>query len=140
MKPNDDKPNEWLDQILSDFQSSSAILIETSSPFELALPPEVQIQLSRIVQEALSNIRKYADATCVRVDWQLDRQWLILGIADDGRGFEPADVPPLSRHGLQIMQERAELLNADFQVISRPGEGTQVIVRLPLNQLQQVQL
>jgi nitrate/nitrite-specific signal transduction histidine kinase len=46
-------------------------------------------------------------------------------------------VPLLSRHGLQIMQERAELLEADFQIISRPEEGTQVLVRLPLNQVQE---
>jgi two-component system nitrate/nitrite sensor histidine kinase NarX len=57
----------------------------------LTLPPEVQLQLLRIVQEALSNIRKYANATCVWVDWRLDRQWLILRIADDGRGFDPAE-------------------------------------------------
>lgn len=139
LRPHSDKPNEWLDQILADFQSLSAIPVEAGPPLELALPPEVQMQLSRIVQEALSNIRKYAGATCVRVDWQLDRQWLMLRIADDGRGFEPDDVPPLSRHGLQIMQERSELLNASFQIVSRPGAGTQVVVRLPLNQLQQVQ-
>jgi signal transduction histidine kinase len=138
LKPNEDKPNEWLDQILSDFQSSSAIPVETGLPLELALPPEIQMQLLRIAQEALSNIRKYANATCVRVDWQLDRQWLILRIADNGQGFDPDDVPPLSRHGLQIMQERAELLDANFQIMSRPGDGTQVMVRLPLNQLPQV--
>jgi len=139
VKPDDDRPNQWLEQALADFQSLTAIQVETSPPLELNLPTEVQAQLLRIVQEALSNVRKYADATCVRCEWQVNEQWLTLRIADNGRGFDPEDVPPLSRHGLQIMQERAELLDADFQIISRPGAGAQVVVRLPLNQLQQVQ-
>ncbi len=138
IRPSSENPGEWLDQVLADFQSSSAIRIETGPPLELVLPLEIQAQLLRIVQEALSNIRKYANAVCVRLEWQTDEQWLTLRITDDGRGFEPDDVPLLSRHGLQIMQERAELLDADFQIISRPGAGTQVIVRLPLSQLQQV--
>ena len=70
------------------------------------------------------------------LDWQTDKQWLTVRIADNGRGFEAEDVLSLSRHGLQIMQERAELLDADFQIISRPGEGTQLVVRLPLGQFQ----
>lgn len=138
LKPGSGKPNEWLEQTLSDFQGLSAIQVETGSPLELDLPLEVQTQLLRIVQEALSNVRKYARATHVQVDWQVDEQWLTLCIADDGQGFEPADVPPLSRHGLKIMRERAELLDADFQIISCPGTGTQVVVRLPLSQLEQV--
>lgn len=139
LKPDDDRPNQWLEQALADFQSLTAVQVDTGPPLDLKLPVEVQAQLLRIVQEALSNVRKYADATRVQCDWQFNEQWLTLRIADNGRGFEPADVPPLSRHGLKIMQERAELLDADFQIISRPGAGTQVTVRLPLNQLQQVQ-
>jgi two-component system nitrate/nitrite sensor histidine kinase NarX len=138
LKPGQGNPNEWLEQALLDFQSLSDIQIEAGLSLELALPLEVQTQLLRIVQEALSNVRKHAEATLVRLDWQVDEQWLTLRIADNGRGFEAGDVPPLSRHGLQIMQERAELLEADFQIISRSGTGVQVVVRLPVSQFQQV--
>lgn len=138
LKPGTGNPNEWLEQALLDFQSLSDIQVEAGLSLELALPLEVQSQLLRIVQEALSNVRKHAGATLVRLDWQVDKQWVMLRIADNGRGFEAEEVPPLSRHGLQIMQERAELLDADFQIISRSGRGAQVVVRLPIGQFQQV--
>lgn len=138
LKPTLDAPHGWLAQVLVDFQSLTSIQIEAGPPPDLQLPLEVQAQLLRITQEALSNIRKYAAATHVGVDWQLNEHWLTLRITDNGRGFDPEDVLPTSRHGLKIMQERAELLDADFQIISQPGAGAQVIVRLPLDQLQQV--
>ena len=56
---------------------------------------------------------------------------LILEVGDDGQGFQIDDVPELSRYGLRGMRERAELIGADFQVISRPGEGTVIYLRLP---------
>lgn len=137
MKPGTDKLNEWLTQTVSDFQSLTTIQVEADLPLSVNLPPEVQSQLLRIVQEALSNVRKHADATRVRLDWQVGEQWLTLRIADNGHGFEPDDVPLMTRHGLKIMQERAELLDADFQIVSRPDAGTQVIVHLPLESMRQ---
>jgi signal transduction histidine kinase len=134
LKPGSGKLHEWLEQSLLDFQSLAAVQVEAPPPPELTLPAEVQTQLLRIVQETLSNIRKHAEATYVRLDWQVDEYWLTLRIADDGRGFDPSDVAPVSRHGLQIMRERAELLDADFQIVSRPDEGTRVIIRLPISQ------
>ncbi|MEJ2559198.1 MAG: ATP-binding protein [Anaerolineae bacterium] len=118
--------------MLEDFHNLSGIQVEMTTRPELVLPPEVQAQLLRIVQEALSNIRKHSAATRARLEWQADESWLTLGIADNGRGFDPADVPPVSQHGLRIMRERAELLDADFQIISRPGAGAQVVIRLPI--------
>ena len=99
---------------------------------EADLPPEVHAQLIRIVQESLSNIRKHAQAKQVWFTCQQHEQDLILEIRDDGRGFDPEDVPLVSKHGLQGMRERAELIGADFQVESRPGEGASVRIRLPL--------
>jgi nitrate/nitrite-specific signal transduction histidine kinase len=137
LKPGGSKLNEWLVQALTDFQSLTTIQVEADLPLAVNLSPEVQSQLLRIIQEALSNVRKHADATRVRLDWQVDEQWLTLRIADNGHGFEPDDVPLMTRHGLKIMQERAELLDADFQIISRFDAGTQVVVRLPLESIQQ---
>ncbi len=135
LKPGNGRVDEWLGQVASEFQSLSGIHIEVNAPPELPLPPEVGTQLLRIVQEALSNIRKHSQATQAWLDMQADANGLILRIADDGRGFEAAEVPPISHHGLRSMRERAELLEADFQIISRPGAGTQLAIRLPTNRV-----
>jgi signal transduction histidine kinase len=135
LTPGDGPVGEWLDQAALEFRSLSDIQIEVTTPPELSLPPEVGTQLVRIVQEALSNIRKHSHATQARLDLQANAYGLTLRIADDGLGFEAADVPPISQHGLRSMRERAELLDADFQIISRPGEGTQLVIRLPVEGL-----
>jgi two-component system nitrate/nitrite sensor histidine kinase NarX len=55
----------------------------------------------------------------------------ILEISDDGRGFDADDVPDITRHGLRGMRERAELLGADFQIISQALQGTTMRLVLP---------
>ncbi len=132
LEPGDGTLGDWVDRVLRDFESLSAIRVVATPLPELTLPPEAQSQLLRIMQEALSNIRKHSGASQVFVEWQTGEHGLILRIADDGRGFEPADVPPIHQHGLRMMRERAELLDADFQIISRPGTGAQVVIRLPV--------
>lgn len=85
-----------------------------------------------MVQETFSNIRKHAQAQRVSVflrEWRGD---LVLEISDDGTGFESEDVPELSRHGLRGMRERAELIGAEFQIISQRGKGTTVRLTLPV--------
>lgn len=132
VKPGNGRLRDWLEQTLLEFQVLSGIEIEATALPELSLPPEVQTQLLRIVQEALSNVRKHSNASRARVECRADADWLVLCVADNGRGFDAADVPPISQHGLRSMRERAELLDADFRIISRPGAGAQVIVSLPL--------
>jgi two-component system, NarL family, nitrate/nitrite sensor histidine kinase NarX len=95
------------------------------------IPIEIQAQIIRIVQEALSNVRKHARAQGVTInlhEWQSD---LLLEVSDDGQGFDADDVPEISRHGLRGMRERAELIGADFQVISQAHRGTTVRLVLP---------
>jgi signal transduction histidine kinase len=96
------------------------------------VPSEVQAQLIRILQEALSNVRKHAVASQVWVSCFEQERDLVLEIRDDGLGFSPDDVTGHSRHGLRGMRERSELIGADFQVISRPKHGTIIRVCLPL--------
>jgi len=123
----------WINEIASEFEALSGVPVSVSSAPEVSLLPEVQVQLQRIVQEAFSNIRKHADATRAWLEWRQDDYWLTLLIKDNGCGFDLNDIPLMQRHGLRIMLERADLLDADFQVASQEDEGTQIIVRLPLN-------
>jgi ligand-binding sensor domain-containing protein/signal transduction histidine kinase len=111
------------------------------------LPPDVHIAFYRIVQEALNNVVKHARARHVVVrlcfttqDQPLPAEmngdqkpplsgqlaWLV--ISDDGRGFDPAQVP-LNRLGLGIMQERAQAIGADMMVDSQLGLGTRITVQ-----------
>jgi two-component system nitrate/nitrite sensor histidine kinase NarX len=100
---------------------------------------EVQTQVLYIVQEALSNVRKHAQADQVRIDLWRDRQGLRIAIADDGIGFDGAkdDGGGTGEHiGLHIMGERAARIGATLDIRSRPGEGTRVCLSLPRAEVQ----
>ena len=95
--------------------------------------PEISAQLVRIVQEALNNVRKHARASQVSINlrnWDND---MLVEIIDDGQGFDPDDIPAIAQYGLRGMRERAELIGADFQIISQPRRGTTVRLSLPMN-------
>lgn len=101
---------------------------------DVALVPSTEIQLVRIVQEALSNVRKHADASRVEVIVDADEQTVGVEIVDDGHGFDPLllDRTGWPRLGLQTMRERAQAIGGAFDVVSAPGKGTRVTVRVPL--------
>lgn len=127
-----DSMRTWLTQAAEDFTEATRINASLSITIDpVGLPMEIQAQLLRVVQEALSNIRKHAQAQHVSVAlfrWEAD---MIIEISDDGQGFSPDDVPTISQYGLRGMRERAELIGADFQIISSPTHGTTVRLRLP---------
>lgn len=124
----------WLEQTIVEFQENCDIPVQLDiQPLQIQLVPEIQAQLIRIVQEALSNIRKHASADHIWVTYRSDGEDFILQIKDDGCGFSPEEIPGSSRYGLRGMRERAELIGAEFQVVSRKGEGTDVVIRLPFS-------
>ena len=97
----------------------------------LPLPPDVQIQVLHMVQEALSNVRKHANARRVALRVERHPRWR-FEVQDDGIGFDAAQVPPDSVHvGLGIMRERAQRIGAVVQVHSQAGQGTRVCIELP---------
>lgn len=122
----------WLEQIAAEFTTSSELPVDCSlAAGDANLLPEVQAQLIRIVQEALTNVRKHAHARRVQLNLRVWLGDLVLEIGDDGVGFSPSDVADYNRVGLRSMRERAELIGADFQIISQPGQGTTVRLLLP---------
>lgn len=100
------------------------------------LPADVEDNLVRITQEAITNALKHADATLIEVILQLSAQQLTLSIRDDGAGF---DAPRHLEHaepghyGLLGMRERAAHIGAEIGWRSEPGRGTTVTVRRPTN-------
>ncbi len=110
----------------------AAELVGPSDPRDLRLPFEAEVQLLRIVQEALTNVRKHARAARATVRLSQGDGVLQLVVEDDGRGFDAACLAgETGRHfGLQTMRERAEAIGGSFTVDSQAGTGTRVTVRV----------
>ncbi len=91
------------------------------------LPPDAQIALYRIVQEALNNATKHSQASLVRITARREQGMICLTIEDNGKGFNPESAP-LSSLGLKMMRERADGVGASIQLESTVGGGTRVTV------------
>ena len=92
------------------------------------LGPRAEAEVLRIVQEALTNARRHADATVVRIAVAND-EMLRITVADNGRGFRPSDVTP--GFGLDSMRQRARVIGAELSVESEPANGTRVELLVP---------
>jgi signal transduction histidine kinase len=111
----------------------------TVDPPEAALSrisPAAELQLLRIVQEALANVRKHAEASCVAVQVTVRPDAVEMVITDNGRGFRDVEDgrrggPGGPHFGLTTMRERAESIGGSLHVDSTPGEGTRVVVSVP---------
>lgn len=128
-----------LPDALKEYISEFQLQLGKSTKVNLKIPEAMnlnsiqEVQILRIVQEALTNARKHAQAKIVSVTIrQLDEE-LRIEVSDDGRGFNPLAIkreewPHL---GLQTMQERAEAVGGTFEIESAPGNGTKVGVSIP---------
>jgi PAS domain S-box-containing protein len=96
---------------------------------EGGLPHDLQVVVYRICQEALNNIAKHANASQVEIELRRDDEGLELHIRDNGRGFATEELAPSGHYGLGMMRERAEAVNAVLTLASRPGQGTEIILR-----------
>ncbi len=102
-----------------------------SEGLEERLSSDVETVAFRIVQEALTNVLRHAQAREVRVRLDRREDVLLVMVRDDGVGFDPEEV---GRRGLGLagMRERAELVGGTVQILSVPGVGTTVLARLPV--------
>lgn len=98
------------------------------------LPPNVQLQILRIVQESLANVRKHSHARNAEIILRQNGAKLLITVRDDGAGFNPYELgrSEFPRFGLATMRERAESLGGTFQLDSTPGTGTRVTIELPV--------
>jgi PAS domain S-box-containing protein len=121
---------ELLRLLAEAISSRARVPISVTVDGQCVLPPDVQVAMYRIAQEALNNVAHHANASQVAV-WLCCRADAIeLRISDDGRGFDPSSVAP-GHLGLSIMRERAETLGAALRIISQPGAGAQVAIIWP---------
>lgn len=97
------------------------------------LTPDGKLVLYRIVQEALNNVAHHAGVQSARVEVRVRDSTIHCLISDEGQGFQPHEVDANGRGmGLLGMQERAAMLGGDVVVQSSPGQGTRVVVRIPV--------
>jgi signal transduction histidine kinase len=106
-------------------RTRAAVSLKVES--DCLLPEDVTLTLHRIAQESLNNIAKHAEASEVVIDLSSSPDSANLSIEDDGRGFDP-QVIPAGHLGIGIMRERAQKIGATFQIKSKPGDGTFVLV------------
>jgi signal transduction histidine kinase len=118
---------DLLHQLAEATMSRTRIAASVAIEGKRALPPEVQIALYRIAQEALNNVVKHAHASQVTLSLlNLPPGQVELRIKDDGRGFDPARVMP-GHLGLDIMRERAQSIGITLEIASQPGQGAEIV-------------
>jgi PAS domain S-box-containing protein len=128
---------EWQ---LQEFQKRSGILCTfTSSLEEVPLNAEEATVLFRILQETLTNVARHASATKVNVSLDEEKGYVSLRVHDNGRGITEDEVSGAKSFGLLGMRERVKLRSGDFHIQGIPGQGTTVVIRLPLNKAPEVQ-
>lgn len=123
---------QYLDGFTSNYDIQTDLTIGPSLNGQ-TFPPDTQVQIFRIVQEALTNARKHSKAHRVQVKFEAEDGRVCVVIQDDGHGFSPGNLEMgYGQHfGLQFMQERAGQLGGMLQVQSTPGKGTQVMLEVP---------
>ena len=126
-----------VDEYVKQFGESTGMTVSVDwriAGESLELPPAAEVQLLRIVQEALANVRRHAAARNLRIAAAVEGGAFVLTVEDDGHGFDPdgrsRDGRP--RFGLRTMAERAKAVGGTLAVESGPGAGTRVRVAVPL--------
>ncbi len=121
-----------------EFGNNNGIRVRFDVPKGLPqLSPVAELQLLRIAQEALTNVRRHALASEVGVKLEKTNQTVEMVVKDNGRGFVLDDLEksPPGYHGLNIIKERAEGLGGSVDISTAPGEGTEIRVSLPIEKV-----
>lgn len=124
-----------LKEYIQRYMELSGVTVSLSGDGQLpALSPSTEVQLMRILQESLTNVRKHSRATQVTVNIHRNDTSLGITITDNGAGFDVARLPARGwpRFGLQTMRERAEAVGGTLNVESALGYGTTVTVTVPI--------
>ncbi len=113
-------------------QSGVKAHLETSLDVEPSLAPGTEIQLIRVIQEALTNVRKHSGASSAVVRMSNGGEALTIAVEDDGRGFDlTGTLLGRDGYGLHTMRERMELVGGTLTIDSAPGAGTRITATIP---------
>lgn len=126
---------EWQSE---EFEKRSGVKVYFSGTLqELNLGPAVTIALFRIYQELLTNVARHAQATAVKASLDTGNGQLKMTVTDNGKGFDIENKGNKKTLGLLGIEERTHLMGGRYEIRSKPGEGTEVIVSVPLVQVKQ---
>jgi PAS domain S-box-containing protein len=131
-----------LEQYLQRFTNLHGMRIELAIPPELnqhTFSPATEVHLLRIIQEALTNIRKHTTIKYGQISFALDATAVRIIVEDHGEGFDQTRHDPRTSqsYGLRSMHERAAEVGGTLSVDTAPGQGTRIIITLPLEALAQ---
>lgn len=127
--------NASLRGLCHEAQRRTGVPVEYTGTEVMPLADTITICLYRVLQEALTNVAKHAQASRIEVQLQEDAETVALSVTDDGRGFDTGDSPtqdPIEGIGLVGMKERLELLGGRLEIVSRPGQGTCLMAQVPV--------
>jgi len=124
---------EALEWYTTDFEKRTGIACIFSHPSVPKVDDLVATAAYRITQEALTNVARHSFATHVDVTLRVEVAMLSLKVEDNGRGFDRLDLPESECLGMAGMRERASLVGGIIDIRSKPGKGTQVYCRLPID-------
>ena len=132
-RTNTDDIERALQETLQKFQHQTGLPARLQIEGDgLPLPADVQVQVLHVIQEALSNVRKHAQASHVSLDVEKGSQWRFV-VRDNGHGFDTRVRQGETHVGTKIMRERAERIGAVVKLTSSRGQGTAVRLTLPIN-------
>jgi signal transduction histidine kinase len=129
---------ESVQEYVTQWEEQSGIRADVNAPPQeelfSRLPPVAEVQLLRIVQEAMANVRKHSQADHVSIELGEVNGCVQARVADNGKGFDPSAMErgAFPRFGLATMRERAEAIHGTLSIESVPGQGTSVTVRVPI--------
>lgn len=121
-----------LRNLADEFSSSTDIDVKVELPTkEINIPEPMALAIFRIVQEAFTNTRKYAEATEMQLELFEDDGTLTLNLYDNGKGFDQSS-PTIARHGLAGMKHRVQMLKGKIDINTSPGKGVLITVEVPI--------
>jgi len=124
---------EWHGQ---EFEKRSGIKVKFHSAIKkITLPENVTIGIFRIFQESLTNVARHAGASEVKCNIEEKNETLLLIIKDDGKGFDPGKVAGKKTLGLLGMKERTLMMGGKYEIKSKKGLGTTVLVNVPFEKI-----
>jgi two-component system, NarL family, sensor histidine kinase LiaS len=117
-------------KLLKELKTKTSLQFQASIDEVAGITKSAEEHLFRIVQEAVSNVMRHAEASKVKVELREEGAFIYLYISDNGKGFDPQDVKMVS-YGIKSMEERCKEIGGVFQIRSKHREGTYIDIKVP---------